>query len=49
MEVEGELFEVKEREFCCFPRGVLHAIKRVHSPIEMLVIRAPSVQDKVYG
>jgi len=48
VEVDGALFDVAEREFCCFPKGVLHAIKKIYPPIEMLVIRAPSVQDKVY-
>lgn len=48
VEVEGEIFEIKAREFCCFPKGVFHAVLKVHPPIEALVIRAPSVLDKVY-
>ncbi len=48
VEVEGEIFEIRAREFCCFPKGVSHAVLKVHPPIEALVIRAPSVLDKVY-
>lgn len=48
VEVEGEIFEIGPREFCCFPKGVFHAVLKVHPPIEALVIRAPSVLDKVY-
>lgn len=48
VEVEGERHTIGPREFCCFPRGVFHAIVDVHPPIESLMIRAPSVEDKVY-
>jgi mannose-6-phosphate isomerase-like protein (cupin superfamily) len=48
VEVEGERFTVGPREFCCFPRGVLHMIVEVHPPYETLMIRAPSVEDKQY-
>lgn len=48
VEVEGERFTVRPREFCCFPRGVYHAILEVRPPAETLMIRAPSVEDKVY-
>ena len=48
VEVEGEQFTIGPREFCCFPAGVYHAIIAVHPPIEALMIRSPSVQDKVY-
>lgn len=48
VEVEGERFTVGAREFCCFPRGVYHAIVAVHPPVESLMIRAPSVDDKQY-
>lgn len=47
VEVEGERFEIKEREFCCFPKGVYHAILKVQVPAETLMIRAPSVDDKI--
>lgn len=49
VEVEGEMHMIEAREFCCFPKGVSHAIKKVHTPIEVLIIRGPSVQDKIYG
>lgn len=48
VDVEGERFVVGPREFCCFPRGVYHAIVEVRPPAETLMIRAPSIGDKVY-
>lgn len=48
VEVEGRRFTVGPREFCCFPRGVYHAIIAVEPPVETLMIRAPSIDDKVY-
>ncbi len=48
VEVEGERFTIGPREFCCFPRGVYHWIVEVHPPVEAFMIRAPSVEDKVY-
>lgn len=48
VEVEGERFTVGPREFCCFPRGIFHAVVAVHPPVETLMIRAPSVSDKRY-
>jgi mannose-6-phosphate isomerase-like protein (cupin superfamily) len=48
VEVEGERLVVGPREFCCFPRGVYHSIIEVRPPYETLMIRAPSVDDKVY-
>src|SRR5262249_8950417 len=48
LEVDGQLYRVGPREFCCFPAGLPHAIKTVEPPLETLMIRAPSVDDKVY-
>jgi mannose-6-phosphate isomerase-like protein (cupin superfamily) len=48
VEVEGERVMIGPREFCCFPRGVFHAVVQVFPPVESLMIRAPSVEDKVY-
>lgn len=48
VEVEGERFTIGTRKFCCFARGVYHAVVAVHPPVESLMIRAPSVDDKVY-
>ncbi len=48
VEVEGERFEVGPGEFCCFPRDVFHAVVEVRPPAETLMIRAPSVEDKIY-
>lgn len=48
VEVEGQRVLVGPGEFCCFPRGIYHAVVDVHPPVESLMIRAPSVADKVY-
>lgn len=48
VEVEGKRFTIGPREFCCFPAGQYHAIVEVHPPVETLMIRAPSVADKIY-
>jgi len=48
VEVEGERFTIGPREFCCFPRGVYHSVVEVKPPVESLMIRAPSVDDKLY-
>jgi mannose-6-phosphate isomerase-like protein (cupin superfamily) len=39
---------IEAGEFCCFPIGVFHAVVEVETPAETLIIRAPSVNDKVY-
>ncbi len=49
VEVEGERHAIGPGEFCCFPRGVLHAVVDVRPPAETLMIRAPSVTDKRYA
>jgi mannose-6-phosphate isomerase-like protein (cupin superfamily) len=49
VEVEGERYTIGPREFCCFPLGVYHAVVEVHPPLETLMIRAPSIDDKVYN
>lgn len=46
IEVEGERVEVGPGEFCCFRRGVVHAVVAVETPARTLMIRAPSVDDK---
>lgn len=48
VEVDGERHTIGPREFCCFPAGVYHAVVAVTTPVETLMIRAPSVDDKVY-
>jgi mannose-6-phosphate isomerase-like protein (cupin superfamily) len=48
VEVAGERVLIEAREFCCFPRGVYHAVVQVFPPVESLMIRAPSIEDKVY-
>lgn len=48
VEVEGKRLTVGPREFCCFPQGLYHRIIEVHPPVESLMIRAPSIDDKLY-
>ena len=48
VEVDGVRFSIGPREFCCFPAGLYHVVVEVHPPIETLMIRAPSISDKVY-
>ncbi len=48
VQVNTDLFWVRAGEFCCFPANVLHAVVQVETPAETFVIRAPSIQDKVY-
>jgi mannose-6-phosphate isomerase-like protein (cupin superfamily) len=48
VEVEGQRHRIGPREFCCFPAGLLHAIVAVETPVETLMIRAPSTDDKLY-
>ena len=48
VEVEGERMTVGPDELCAFPAGVPHWIVNVHPPVESLMIRAPSIADKVY-
>ena len=48
LDVEGEAVVVGPRQSCHFPIGVFHRIVEVVQPLEALVIRAPSVDDKVY-
>ena len=49
VEAGGVRFTIGPREYCCFPPGLLHAIVEVNPPVETLMIRAPSVDDKVYS
>ena len=48
VEVNGQIHRIGPREFCCFPAGQWHAVVRVELPAETLMIRSPSVDDKVY-
>jgi mannose-6-phosphate isomerase-like protein (cupin superfamily) len=48
VEVDGTQITIGPREFCCFPSGTPHAVVDVHLPVETLMIRAPSIDDKVY-
>jgi len=46
--VEDEIIEVNACEYCCFPKGVYHAVLEVQPPVETFMIRAPSIDDKIY-
>ena len=48
VEANGQQYRIGPREFCCFPKGLPHAILTIEAPVETLMIRAPSVDDKVY-
>src|SRR5215211_9531793 len=48
VEVDGHVHRIGPREFCCFPAGQWHAVVRVELHAETLMIRSPSVEDKVY-
>jgi len=48
VDVEGEQFTIKAGEFCCFPAGIYHNILEISPPVETLMIRSPSLEDKVY-
>ncbi len=46
--VDGETHTIAAGEYVCFPAGQAHAVAAVHPPVETLMIRAPSVADKVF-
>ncbi len=48
VEVDGERIRIEADELCAFPAGVVHSVVAVEPPVESLMIRAPSVADKVY-
>lgn len=48
IETDGGRERVGPRQFCHFPAGQFHQIVAVEAPIEVLAIRAPSVDDKMY-
>ncbi|HKP52681.1 MAG TPA: cupin domain-containing protein [Chloroflexia bacterium] len=47
IEVEEEQYTIGPGEFCCFPAGVYHSIIEVYPPAETLMVRAPSINDKI--
>jgi len=48
VDVEGEQFSIGPGEYCFFPSGVFHNILEVKTPVETLMIRSPSINDKMY-
>lgn len=47
VEVEGRRVSVGPNEFCCFPAGLAHQIVETRGPLRTLMLRSPSVEDKV--
>lgn len=45
--VDGELFNVAAGEVLCVPSGTVHQLIRVEVPHRSLVLRSPSVNDKI--
>lgn len=45
--VNGELFNVAAGEVLCVPSGTVHQLMRVEVPHRSLVLRSPSVSDKI--
>lgn len=48
LDIDGEIKEVGPGSICVVGRNVFHAVIKVETPYQGLVIRAPSVQDKIY-
>ena len=48
VDVDGDQFTINAGEFCCFPAGIYHNILEIHPPVESLIIRSPSIDDKEY-
>lgn len=48
VEVDGERFTVGPDELVAFPAGTVHSVVDQFPPLESLMIRAPSIRDKVY-
>ncbi len=48
LNVEDQYVVLKAGEYCCFPAGMRHSIIETRPPIKSFMLRAPSVQDKVY-
>lgn len=48
MSVEDERIVLRAGEFCCFPAGMRHSIIETRPPVRSLMLRAPSINDKVY-
>lgn len=48
VEVDGERIRIEADELVAFAAGVVHSVVAVEPPVESLMIRAPSVADKVY-
>jgi mannose-6-phosphate isomerase-like protein (cupin superfamily) len=48
IEVGEKVIDVRAGEVLCVPAGVFHRLVVVATPVKSLVIRSPSVNDKVF-
>lgn len=48
LQIEDESTTVSAGVICFVPVGIFHAVTNVDVPYQGFVIRAPSVQDKIY-
>ncbi len=48
IEVEGKTISLQAGEYCCFGAGVKHRVVQAYPPIQSLMLRAPSIDDKIY-
>jgi mannose-6-phosphate isomerase-like protein (cupin superfamily) len=49
VEVDGQTVTIGPDEFCFFPQGLFHRVVEVRPPVESLMIRAPSIADKIWA
>lgn len=48
VDVGGERLRVEADELVAFPAGVVHSVVAAEPPVESVMIRAPSIDDKIY-
>ncbi len=48
VEAEGKRHTLNAREYCGFPAGLAHSVLDAHPPFESLMVRAPSIEDKIH-
>lgn len=48
LQIQDEIINIESGEICFVPKGVFHAVTKVTVPYRGFVLRAPSVQDKIY-
>lgn len=48
IQVEGQTHTINAGEYYCFGVGVVHSLIAGEPPVQSLMIRAPSIEDKIY-